>query len=132
MYTASSSVADSVVARLAGRLDLADCWYEPFPFDVQLPRLEPGRVVLPPGEPGVGVWKPGAVEVPVRAAGLTLGRFVLVPRTPTCGVAWSPRLRAVAIAWADAVAPAIAAEILAEDRRSQPPNLRALRAPRPE
>jgi hypothetical protein len=110
MFTAPRSTAEDVATRLAGWFDLLDCWYEAFPFDVQFPRLEPGRVVLPAAEPGVGAWKSGAIELPVRAGGLTIGRFVLVPRSPTCGVAWSPHARAAAIACVDAVASAIATE----------------------
>src|SRR5436309_750825 len=106
--TAQDAVAADVVSRIVALFDLRECRFEAFPFDVQLPRLEPGRVVLPAAEPGIGCWQGGAVELPVRTAdGLTLGRFVLVPRTATCGVAWSPQARATAIACAQAAASSI-------------------------
>ena len=92
-----------------------DCWFEPFPFDAQLPRIEPGRILLPAAEPGVAPWTFGlAVELPVRCEGLTLGRFVLVPAQPTCGVALSVEGRAEAIAWAADAGAELAAALLNE------------------
>ena len=68
--------------------------FESFPFDVQLPRIEPGRIVLPGAEPGVAPWRLDAgVELPVRLGDVMLGRFVLVAATPTSGVAF-PSARA--------------------------------------
>jgi hypothetical protein len=105
----TEAIVDAAARRLAHLLGLRDCWFEAFPFDVQLPRIEPGRIVLPAAEPGVKRWQFGAaVELPVRLDGLTLGRFILVPNVPTCGVALSANQRANAIAMAGWVAPAIA------------------------
>ncbi|MGZ4115388.1 MAG: amino acid kinase family protein, partial [Actinomycetota bacterium] len=41
-----SQIAEPYVPRLIALLGLRACWYESFPFGVQLPRIEPGRVVL--------------------------------------------------------------------------------------
>ena len=100
---------DSTASELAELLSLRDCWFEPFPFDAQFPRIEPGRIVLPATEPGVTPWRTDtAIELPVRLHGLTLGRFVLVVRTPTVGVGLPADRRATAIELANAVAPMIA------------------------
>jgi hypothetical protein len=100
---------------LCALFDLRACWFEPFPFDAQLPRIEPGRVVLPAAEPGVAPWRLGAgVELPVRLGDVVLGRFVLVARARTCGVSFSSTGRADAIRLAERVAPAIAESILAD------------------
>jgi hypothetical protein len=104
--------ANDLVARLADEiavcLDLRACWFEPFPFDALLPRIEQDRVVLPAAEPTVrpyADWQPRhGIELPVRFGALTLGRFVLVPKRPTCGVAIDPTARAEAIAIADSAA----------------------------
>ena len=110
----------ALAAELVGIFDLRECRYEPFPFDAQLPRVEPGRIVLPAAEPGVIPWQlDRAVELPVCAEGLTLGRFVLVPRSPTCGVSLSPRGRTIAITLAERLAPLIAGAILADERASE-------------
>ena len=117
MRTTRTPHADVVAAELTARLDLIDCWYEPFPFDRQLPRIEPGRIVLPATEPGIPSWNLGAgVELPVRVGGLTLGRFVLLPPTLTSGVALSPGDRSAAIAIAERIAPELAAAMIAEER----------------
>jgi hypothetical protein len=93
---------------------LQACWFEPFPFDVQLPRIEPGRIILPGTEPGVEEWSSDkGVELPVRFTGLTLGRFVLVPASPTTGVGFSHVARAEAIAMVERVGGVIAAAVLA-------------------
>jgi hypothetical protein len=85
-------------AHLALLLDLRACWFEPFPFAAQLPRIEPGRIVLPAAEPGAEPWTVDrGVELPVRYDALTLGRFVLLPRGPTTGIAFAPSARATAI-----------------------------------
>jgi len=102
-------------AEIAAHLDLRACWFEPFPFDASLPRIEQDRVVLPAGEPGVrpfADWQPGdGIELPVRVGALTLGRFVLVPHTPTCGVGLSAGTRAVAGGIAERAAAALAERI---------------------
>jgi hypothetical protein len=109
---------EATAARIVALLRLQACWFEAFPFDFQLPCIEPGRIVLPAFEPGVASWSLGGIELPVRGAGLTLGRFVLVPDTPTCGVQLSPRDRAIAIELAaevgDAIATAIANDTTAD------------------
>lgn len=97
----TAAMLHAAAAHLVSLIDLRACRFEPFPFDEQLPRIEPGRIVLPGAEPGVAPWS-GAdgVELPVRHGGLTLGRFVLVPASPTSGVAFSAAVRADAIAFA--------------------------------
>jgi hypothetical protein len=115
MFGSSELVVEAAAERLVAMFDLQDCWFESFPFDAQLPRIEPGRIVLPAAEPGVAPWSFGlGVELPVRFRGLTLGRFVLVPTTPTTGVVFPPGLRTEAIAMAIDVATAVAASLLNE------------------
>ena len=112
--TNTGPVVDSIASRLTAMFALRDCWYEPFPFDEQLPRIEPGRILLPAAEPGVRPWTlDRGIELPVRYEGLTLGRFVLVPATATSGVALSPAGRDRALTLAARTAPAIAASLLA-------------------
>jgi len=98
---ASSDPIERVAGEIASRLDLAACRFEVFPFDALLPRIEPGRVVIPAAQPGVRPytdWRPSdGVELPIRYGALTLGRFVLVPRIPTCGVEIPPDLRTDAL-----------------------------------
>jgi hypothetical protein len=111
--THSDAVVDTASSYLISRLGLVACWFESFPFDAQMARIEAGRIVLPAAEPGVAPWAfGGGVELPVRFAGLTLGRFVLVPTGRSSGVIISPSERAEAIAWADAVGHVVAAAIL--------------------
>ena len=94
---AHESPIDATASRFMELFGLDACWYEPFPFDRQLPRIEPGRIVLPATEPGIEPWSCDlGVELPVRFSGLTLGRFVLVPSSPTVGVAFSPAAREAA------------------------------------
>ena len=108
-------VVEATAARLASRLGLQACWFEAFPFDAQLPRIEPGRIVLPAAEPGVAPWSFGlGVELPVRFAGLTLGRFVLVPARPTTGIGFSPSARTAAISMAENVGAELATVMLNE------------------
>ncbi len=111
-----SSVED-VVARtaveIAMLLDLRACFYEPFPFDGLLPRIEQGRIVLPTPEPGVAPCSAAGVELPVRVNGLTLGRFVLIPAKPSVGVAFLPSARDRAVALAERTGPLLAAALLA-------------------
>ncbi|HYL50885.1 MAG TPA: hypothetical protein VEZ15_02860 [Acidimicrobiia bacterium] len=111
----AQSILEDTEARLVRMFALRACWFEPFPFDAQLPRIEPGRIVLPGAEPGVEPWscdKGG--ELPVRSNGLPVGRFVLVPATPTTGVVFSHVVRAEAIAMVDVVGQGIGAALLAE------------------
>ncbi len=101
--------------RLIAMFRLHSCWFESFPFDVQLPRIEPGRIVLPADEPGVASWSGEAgIELPVRHGGLTLGRFVLVPVSPTTGVGFSVTARDEAMSISASVGARIASAVVAE------------------
>ena len=101
--------------KIAGLLDLQACWFEPFPFDTLLPRIEQGRIVLPTPEPGVAPCAGAGIELPVRATGLTLGRFVLVPQAPSVGVAFAPSARERAIALAAEAGPLVAHALIDGD-----------------
>ena len=81
---------------LAALCDLRACWFEMFPFDTTLPRIEPGRIVVPAEEPGVPASYAG-VELPVRLNGLTLGRIVLLPSAQSVGKVFTPAARDRAI-----------------------------------
>jgi hypothetical protein len=112
---AIEAIVDVIATRLVAMFGLRACWFEPFPFDAQLPRIEPGRIVLPGDEPGVETWSHGTgVELPVRHGDLTMGRFVLIPEVATTGVIFSPTTRAEAIATANRVGALIAAAMIAE------------------
>ena len=116
------SIAEPFVPQLIVLFGLRACWYESFPFDLQLPRIEPGRIVLPSDEPGVSSWSLDlGVELPVRYRGLTLGRYVLVPASPTIGVDFSPASRAEAISMVVPVG-ALIAEVLIAGSRPVAPN----------
>jgi hypothetical protein len=94
-------------------LGLRSCAFEAFPFDVQLPRIERRRIVLPAAEPGVEPWTcDRGVELPVRYRGLTVARFVLVPMLPSVGVVFSPEDRAAALRIAVDVGPFLAAGLV--------------------
>jgi hypothetical protein len=115
MFESPEPVFEATSSRLVEMFGLRACWFEWFPFDAQLPRIEPGRIVLPAPEPGVEWWTFGAgVELPVRFRGLTIGRFVLAPEAPTTGVVLPAALRTKAIAMADAVGLDAAAALLSE------------------
>jgi hypothetical protein len=102
------------VQELVQLLGLRSCAFEAFPFDVQLPRLEPGRIVLPAAEPGVEPWTcDRGVELPVRYRGLTVARFVLMPVSPSVGVVFSPEARDTARRIAADVGRVIAAALVA-------------------
>jgi hypothetical protein len=100
---------------IAVLLDLRACWFELFPFDTQLPRIERGRIVLPVPEPGVAPWSDGGVELPVVANGLNVGRFVLEPAAATVGVVFSPSARDRAIAMAGQLGAPVAAALISGD-----------------
>jgi hypothetical protein len=119
---AAEPIVQATASRLVAMFGLRACYFEPFPFDVQLPRIEPGRIVLPADEPGVVSWsKDVGVELPVRNSGLTIGRFVLVPELPTTGVGFSPSDRVAALSMAARVGGLIAAAMLAETSGSIAP-----------
>jgi hypothetical protein len=89
---------------LCAQLDLAQCSFETWPFDALLPRIERGRIVLPAdvvGARSYGAWQAeDGIELPLRIHELQLGRFVLVARKVSTGVAFpiSSRDRALDIA----------------------------------
>jgi hypothetical protein len=111
------SEADDAVetARIAlgSLVDLDACSFEPWPFDVLLPRIERGRIVLPADEIGVrsyADWKPDhGIELPLRIDGLQIGRFVLVPSDATTGVTLPCSARDAALVIADECATALTA-----------------------
>jgi hypothetical protein len=96
------------------------CFYEEFPFDTALPRVERGRVVLPADEPGVlpfARWNPSnGIEVPVFAGGLQIGRFVVHADVATCGIALAPDTRERLLAIASCAA------VTRRDRRGRDPS----------
>jgi hypothetical protein len=103
------------VGALTVLLDLRACWFESFPFDALLPRIEEGRILLPAAEPGVAPCGGLGIELPVRSNGLTLGRFVLVARVPSVGVSFPPTARERAIAQATQAGAHIAAALIKDD-----------------
>jgi hypothetical protein len=105
----------NAATEIAVLLDLRACWFELFPFDMQLPRIERGRIVLPSAEPGVAPWSHAGVELPVVANGLNVGRFVLEPTAATVGVVFSPSARARAIAMAGRLGAPVAAALISGD-----------------
>lgn len=106
---------DAITAELRAFLSLQACWFEPWPYDRELPVLERGRVVLPADEPGVAsysTWSSAnGVALPVRSPALELGRFVLVPPTPTVGLAWDPTERACVLEFAQRWGRALASRL---------------------
>ena len=115
MFGSSESVIEATATRLIEMFGLQACWFDPFPFDAQLPRIEEGRIVLPAPEPGVVPWAYGlGIELPVRFGDLTVGRFVLVPESPTTGVGFAPARRSEAISMADAIGLELATALLNE------------------
>jgi len=100
---------------IAALLDLRACWFEPFPFDTLLPRIEHGRIVLPVAEPGLAPCSRIGVELPVRMNELTLGRFVLIPPKPSVGVVFAPSARDRAVRLAEQTGPPLAAALLDGD-----------------
>jgi len=97
-------------SELAVLCDLRACWFEMFPFDTALPRIESGRIVGPAEEPGVPASYTG-VELPVRLNGLTLGRIVLLPSAQSVGTVFTPIARERAIELAAELAAPVAAAL---------------------
>jgi hypothetical protein len=117
----SASIEDQLArtaCEIAALLDLRACWYEPFPFDALLPRIEEGRIVLPMPEPGVAPCADTGIELPVRVNELTIGRFVLVPSVPSVGVIFPPTTRERAIALAARTGPPLVAALSSGDAPS--------------
>jgi len=96
---------------LAALLDLRACWFEGFPFDTPLPRLEPDRIARPAHEPGVPAVSYAGIELPVRRNGLTLGRIVLLPTAQSVRTVFTPTARERAIAMASELAAPVAAAL---------------------
>ena len=112
---------DAVVVadQLVSLLGLRACWFEPFPFDNLLPRIEPGRIVLPAAEPALGPWTiDHGVELTVRCNELPLGRFVLIFCEPTVGVAFPPAARDAALMVADRLGAELGRAWVTEDARA--------------
>jgi hypothetical protein len=105
----------NAASEISAMLDLRACWFEPFPFDVQMPRIEQGRIVLPPPEPGLAPWSDTGVELPVLANGLNVGRFVLEPSSASVGAVFSPSARERAVAMAGELGGHVAAVLVSGD-----------------
>jgi hypothetical protein len=105
----------NAASEITAMLDLRACWFEPFPFDVQMPRIEQGRIVLPSPEPGLAPWSDTGVELPVLANGLNVGRFVLEPSVASVGVVFSPSARARAVVMAGQLGGPVAAVLVSGD-----------------
>jgi hypothetical protein len=101
-FAATAIVLGRAMDELTTLLRLHACRYESWPFDRALPRVNPDCVAFPPAEPGAGrpdTWLPSdGTELAVTALDLPLGRFVLIPRRFTTGVAFTPRSRERALA----------------------------------
>ncbi|MDP9336319.1 MAG: hypothetical protein M3Q30_23810, partial [Actinomycetota bacterium] len=112
---ASDVAVETARADLSSQLDLVHCSFEPWPFDALLPRIEYRRIMLPAdvvGARSYAAWKPeDGIELPVRIRGLQLGRFVLVARTATTGVAIPISSRDRALDIADRCATVLAARL---------------------
>jgi len=96
---------------LAALFDLRACWFEGFPFDTPLPRLEPDRIARPVDEPGIPAVSYAAIELPVRLNGLALGRIVLLPTARSVRTVFTPAARERAIAMAAELAAPVAAAL---------------------
>jgi hypothetical protein len=109
----------AVADQLVSLLGLRACWFEPFPFDDLLPRIERGRIVLPAAEPAVGPWTiDHGIELPVRCNSLPLGRFVLIPSDPTVGVALPAAARDAALRLAERFGAQLGRAWATEDARA--------------
>jgi hypothetical protein len=106
---------DQTCRRLVTLFDLRACWFEPFPFDTTLPRIERARIVAPADEPGSPPISYTSIELPVCMDGLTLGRIVLLPTAQSLHDISSPRARETAIAMADELAGPVAAALRTGD-----------------
>jgi hypothetical protein len=117
--TPRASNVDRLLAQtlreLVALFDLRACWFEAFPFDTQLPRIEPGRIMVPAKEPGSPPVSYTSIELPVRLDDLTLGRIVLLPSAQSVRDISSLIARETAIAMAAALAAPIAAALRSGD-----------------
>ena len=100
---------------LTALFDLRACWFEAFPFDTVLPRIEPERIMVPAGVPGNPPVCYTSIELPVRLDGLTLGRIVLLPTALSLHEISSPSARETAIALAAELAAPVAAALRSGD-----------------
>jgi hypothetical protein len=85
-------------------LQLADCEFQRPPFVDALPRLRRTGVAYPPAVEGpgaAGTDDETDVELPVRADGLEVGRFVLRLPPGVTGLDLAPQARATAVALPD-------------------------------
>lgn len=82
------------------------CRYEAVPFLDNLPELHHAFLEVRPGDPGP-LATPNLVQVPVRANGVLIGRFVLELEKPTPVAALSQDWRARATAIADQLGQAL-------------------------
>ena len=98
---------------LAALLDLRACWFEVFPFDPPLPRIEAGRIALPDDEPGLPAVSYAGIELPIQLSGLTLGRIVLLPTAQSVAEVFAPSARERAIELAAELAAPVAAALTA-------------------
>lgn len=112
---ASDVAVETAAASLSVQLDLAQCWFEQWPFDALLPRIERGRIVLPADVVGARPYRDwmaeDGIELPVRIDELQLGRFVLVAREATTGAALPISSRARALDIAERCASALATRL---------------------
>jgi hypothetical protein len=95
--------------------ELRACWFEPFPFDTALPRIEPGRITVPSDEPGHPPVAYTSIELPVRLEGLPVGRIVLLPSAQTVRFVASPSARDTALELAAVLAGPVAAALKDDD-----------------
>jgi hypothetical protein len=114
-------VADDLTAVLAA----SKTRFEPWPYDRELPVVHKGGVTLPADEPGALGFKAWSasdgIALPVSSpAGLELGRFVVVPRTPTVGLAWKSKARARALDIAQRYGATLADHLRAEGSPAWP------------
>jgi hypothetical protein len=77
--------------------DLRACWFEAFPFDTPLPRIEAGRIMVPDEQPGSPPTSYTSIELPVRLDDLPVGRIVLLPSAQTLRLVASPSARETAL-----------------------------------
>ena len=97
------AVVERLELELTGLLGLRSAAYRPGPSVEAIPRITPVGVALPPGTPPLDPDRPDtwAVELPVCVVDRQVGRFVLLPDHPSCGIDLPPSRRDLALTWAD-------------------------------